>query len=60
MKVEHRATITLDNNSTWGDILQMVGNSAEGLDIPETAKMKVNYYAGDQRDPSYTQLIFTW
>lgn len=50
----------MDNNSTWGDILQMVGNSAEGLDIPETAKMKVNYYAGDQRDPSYTQLIFTW
>jgi hypothetical protein len=30
------------------------------LDIPNEARMAITHYPGDQRDPSYTTITFTW
>lgn len=56
MKIEHRATIELPSRTTFGEIQQMVAEA----DIPNDAQVRVEHYAGDQRDPAYTKLIFIW
>ena len=60
MIIEHQATIELKHDITWGDIVTAVSNSAQGANIPDDARMRVNHYAGDQREPSYTKLTFVW
>lgn len=50
------ATMTLQHDTTKKEII----DALQRLDIPDHAKLNVDYYKGDQRDPSYTKLIWSW
>lgn len=32
----------------------------ERLDVPDDARLRVEHFKGDQREPSYTNLIWSW
>lgn len=56
MKINHSAKIEVKHDTTFGDIYDAVVNAQ----IPISAKVSVDKYVGDQRDPGYTHLTFTW
>lgn len=56
MKISHSAKIDIKRDTTFGDIYDAVVQA----EIPPAATVSVDHYAGDQRDPAYTQLKFAW
>jgi hypothetical protein len=56
MKINHNAEIKIDHNTTFGDIYDAV----VAAEIPPTAKVSVDKYVGDQRDPGYSHIKFAW
>lgn len=55
-QVEFSAKVQLKHDTTLADLMNLIN----GKNIPANARMSVYHYAGDQRDPSYTTLTFTW
>lgn len=53
---EVSVTIQIKHNTTKSDLVAEL----ERLNIPDTAKLRVNYYDGDPREPSFTNLIWSW
>lgn len=56
MKIEHSAQLTIKHDTSVGQLLEAL----QGAQVPESAKITVDHWAGDQRDPSYTHLKFKW
>jgi hypothetical protein len=53
-KITKKATIQITSRITVGELQGLLAQ------VPSQATMRVQHYAGDQRDPSYTNLTFSW
>ncbi len=53
--VNHSVTANLPSGATLADLKEIVA-AAEGAGLTTSAKVTVQHYAGDQRDPSYTTI----
>lgn len=53
-----KATITVTIPVNYDTKVSEIRTALEK--IPDNAKLSVDHYRGDQRDPSYTNLKFTW
>jgi hypothetical protein len=51
---ETSTTVEFTHGSTANDLREALAG------IPGSARMQVTHYAGDQREPSYTSIKFTW
>jgi hypothetical protein len=56
VKINHTAQIEIKHDTTFGQILHAVTTA----EVPDEAKVSVEKYAGDPRDPGYTRLTFEW
>lgn len=56
MKIRHEATLEIKSDTTVEE-LRAALNAAE---VPGSAKIGIDHYPGDPRDPSYTRLTFGW
>ena len=56
MKIKHEAQIELSGNTTIGELMTALTNA----DVPETAKVRISQYPGNQRESGYTTVTFTW
>lgn len=56
MRVQHEASAQLKYDSTFADLKQIV----EDAGVPESARVDVKHYEGNQMDPSYTTITFRW
>lgn len=56
MKIQHTASLQLNSSTTYGGLKAQLTDAS----IPDTARIKVVHYAGDQRDPGYTTITFSW
>lgn len=54
MNVSTTATIPVKYNTKASEIRAALDK------IPDSATLSIEHYRGDQRDPSYTNLKFTW
>lgn len=56
MKIEHSAQLTIKHDTVVEELQQALTQA----DVPGDAKINVVKYDGDQRDPGYTYLKFSW
>ncbi len=54
VRTQTSTTVEFQHGSTANDLREALAG------IPGSARMSVNHYAGDQREPSYTKITFTW
>ena len=57
-KIRHETStkLTITHGATLGELIEAVHT----LEVPHSAKMTVTTYAGDQRDPGYSQITLRW
>lgn len=64
--IPNKEEVKMDNKRTTTTNIQLLGHTtADELrrmieDIPDNAILSVSSYKGDQREPGYTTLTFTW
>lgn len=56
MKIQHTAKLEIKHDTNVGDLRVALADAG----VPELAKISVYHYEGDQRDPSHTQITFSW
>ncbi len=53
--VNHSVTAQFSHQATLGELKEFVA-AAEQAGVPSSAKLSVEHFRGDQRDPSYTTI----
>lgn len=56
MNVDHSATIAITSDTTLGRMKQEL----ETAGVPDDAKPHLDVYRGDQHDPGYSKIRFSW
>ncbi len=55
VRVNHSVTATLSNSATLADLEELLA-AAKAAGLPRTAGLRIEKYAGDQREPSYSTI----
>lgn len=54
MKITKTATVQVSNDFTVAALKDILAQ------VPPTARIRIDHYAGNQLDPGYTNLTFSW